>query len=184
MRRLEVKLQKELRSILNQEELMWYYSRARWLVDGDRNTKYYHMQTISRRKRNRINMLRDDNGNWITKHEELKDHVTKFYKALFARNNNWCNWKQTDINFLELSMDAIHQLGKDISIDEVKSALFSMKLWKEPEPDGFPVGFYQKAWDVVGVDLSKFVKETWQNPSSITDINRADICLIPKVDQP
>ncbi|XP_058778740.1 uncharacterized protein LOC131652797 [Vicia villosa] len=75
MRRLEYQLQRELSYILNQEELMWHQrSRTKWLVDGDRNTKFYHMQTVSRRKRNRILMLKNDDGDWISEQEDLKHH--------------------------------------------------------------------------------------------------------------
>lgn len=129
-------------------------------------------------------MLRYDNGKWITDHEELRDHVTYFYKTLFACNKNWCNWKQTDINFPELGTDEIHYLSKEISIEEVKSALFSMKPWKAPGPYGFLAGLYQRAWDVLVVDLSEFVKETWKNPSRIAEINKTNICITLKIDHP
>ena len=60
MRRLEVQLQEELSRILNKEEVMWFqHSRTMWLSDGDRNTMYYHMKTLARRKRNKILMLKD-----------------------------------------------------------------------------------------------------------------------------
>lgn len=85
MRSLEHKVKKELSRILNQEELIWYQrSRTKWLVDGDRNIKFYHMQTIARRKRNRIIMLKDQNGEWISDQEDLKRHVTTFYMKLFC----------------------------------------------------------------------------------------------------
>lgn len=46
MKTLEKKLHLELNFILKQGEIMW---RTKWLVDGDRNTKYYHLKTINRR---------------------------------------------------------------------------------------------------------------------------------------
>ncbi|XP_058762592.1 uncharacterized protein LOC131635973 [Vicia villosa] len=64
--KLEKKLQEELKTILRQEELMWFQrSRTKWLVDGDRNTKYYHLQTVKIRRKNKILMLKDESGNWI-----------------------------------------------------------------------------------------------------------------------
>ncbi|GAU13502.1 hypothetical protein TSUD_127990 [Trifolium subterraneum] len=49
MGRLEDKLQNELSTILKKEELMWFQrSRAKWLIDGDRNTRYYHIKTRNR----------------------------------------------------------------------------------------------------------------------------------------
>jgi hypothetical protein len=63
LKRLEQRLQRELNDILRKEELMWYQrSRAKWLQDGDRNTRYYHLKTVSRRRRNNIIMLKNDSG--------------------------------------------------------------------------------------------------------------------------
>ncbi|MCH96001.1 hypothetical protein A2U01_0016984, partial [Trifolium medium] len=63
LRRLERKLHEELNDILKKEELMWFQrSRSKWLTDGDRNTKYYHIKTVSRRRKNNILMLKDGDG--------------------------------------------------------------------------------------------------------------------------
>jgi len=67
---------------------------------------------------------------------------------------------------------------------EVKRAVFSTSPWKAPGPDGFPAGFYQKSWGIVGKSVSDFVRIVWHNPQLLKDINYTDICLIPKVDQP
>ncbi|XP_019433194.1 PREDICTED: uncharacterized protein LOC109340077 [Lupinus angustifolius] len=56
--RFERALRKEYDDILFQEELLWYQkSRENWVQFGDRNTKFFHMQTIVRRKRNKIHGL-------------------------------------------------------------------------------------------------------------------------------
>jgi hypothetical protein len=66
LRELENKLQKKLSEILKKEELMWFQrSRAKWLMYGDKNTRYYHLKTVSRRRRNNIVTLKDKHGKWI-----------------------------------------------------------------------------------------------------------------------
>ncbi|CAL9020979.1 unnamed protein product [Prunus brigantina] len=40
-------------------------SRLKWLQEGDRNTKFFHLTTIIRRRRNRIERLKDDKGVWV-----------------------------------------------------------------------------------------------------------------------
>lgn len=56
---LEKELQQQLTLTLYQEECIWYQkSRGRWIVDGDRNIKYYHSKTIIRIRKNRIVTLR------------------------------------------------------------------------------------------------------------------------------
>ncbi|GAU28913.1 hypothetical protein TSUD_59250 [Trifolium subterraneum] len=99
---LEAKLQKELAHILKVEELMWYQrSRARWLVDGDRNTRYYHLKTITRRRHNKISMLRDMNGGWVEEVDVLKQMA-----------NN--------ISFPRLSDDEVQQISVEIDEEEIK----------------------------------------------------------------
>lgn len=63
LRKLDIKLRKELEEILYQEELLWFQkSREQWIKSGDRNTSYYHSSTIVHRARNKVETLRDDNG--------------------------------------------------------------------------------------------------------------------------
>ncbi|PNX94494.1 ribonuclease H, partial [Trifolium pratense] len=183
--KLEAELQKELAHILKAEELMWFQrSRARWLVDGDRNTRYYHLKTITRRRQNKILMLRDSNGEWIEDADALKQMANDFYKALFSNNEHDVQWQPTNISFPRLSDDEVQEISGEIDDEEIKRAVFSMSPWKAPGPDGFPAGFYQKSWNIVGNSVCDFVKHIWYNPLLLREVNCTDICLIPKVDQP
>lgn len=62
--------------VLHQEEILWFQkSRLDALKDVDHNTKFFHLSTIIRRRRNRIDMLLDGEGNWISTPEEVKQLV-------------------------------------------------------------------------------------------------------------
>ncbi|CAK8578884.1 unnamed protein product [Lathyrus sativus] len=119
--KLEKKLQKELNYILGKEEIMWHQrSITEWLKGGDRNTKYYHFKTINRRRRNRITVLKDDNGVWIEDNEQLKELVNSFYRKLFALKYNWKVLHNTSISFLRLQESDLNNLKMHINDGEVK----------------------------------------------------------------
>lgn len=74
--------------ILQQEELSWFKkSRAQWLMDRDRNTYYYHSKMISRRCRNRILMIWDDDGHWINE-DKNQNSSELFLQKSFC----WSTW--------------------------------------------------------------------------------------------
>jgi hypothetical protein len=146
LRRLENKLQTELSVLLKQEELMWHQrSRARWLLDGDRNTKYYHLKTVQRRRKNNVTMLKDANGQWIEDVNQLQKLANEFYIKLFTEDNLVREWHQTPISYPLLTQDELQQLAAPITQEEVRSAVFNMHPWKAPGLGGFPAGFYQKS---------------------------------------
>jgi hypothetical protein len=154
LRGLEKKLQSELAEILKKEEMMWFQrSRAKWLMDGDRNTRYYHLKTINRRRYNNVIMLRNDFGEWVEDPVQLQSMVNNFYYDLFSKSNERWEWKQTDVTFPTLDRETFDMLGMPIEDQEVKKALFSMSPWKAPGPDGYPAGFYQQGWNVVGSSI-------------------------------
>ncbi|GAU45807.1 hypothetical protein TSUD_87100 [Trifolium subterraneum] len=185
LRNLEQKLQNKLAELLKQEELMWFQrSRAKWLADGDRNTLYYHLKATIRRRRNNIIMLRNSDKEWVEDPSTLHNMVTEFYKNLFSKPNEECEWFQTNITYPRLEVSSLAKLENVPDSEEIKYALFSMSPWKAPGPDGYPAGFYQQAWNIVGEGVVDFVKLAWQNPMMLENINCTDICLIPKVAQP
>lgn len=70
--RLEKELQNQYNEVLAQEELLQYQkSRKNWVKFGNKNTKFFHTQTIIQRRRNKITGL-DIGGNWRTNEGVLK----------------------------------------------------------------------------------------------------------------
>lgn len=55
----------------------------KWLREGDRNTTFFHQSTISRRRRNKIVRLRDDEGEWVVGERDITRVVYSFYRNLF-----------------------------------------------------------------------------------------------------
>ena len=70
---------------MRQEEILWHQkSRTKRITNRDRNIDHYHTKTIVHRSRNKINMLRNSEGRWIDRKEELLEMITGFYKNLFG----------------------------------------------------------------------------------------------------
>ena len=62
--KLEAKWRRDLDEVLNQTDTLWFQkSRTEAIRDGDRNTRYYYLSTIMRRKLNRIEALQDAQDN-------------------------------------------------------------------------------------------------------------------------
>ena len=71
---LESQLQQDLEHVLDQERDLWLLkSMVNWMIQGDRNTSFYHMSTLTRRKRNHIASVKDERGEWITNEREVME---------------------------------------------------------------------------------------------------------------
>ncbi|XP_019451752.1 PREDICTED: uncharacterized protein LOC109353844 [Lupinus angustifolius] len=77
----------EYEGVLHEEELLWFQkSRSKWLIYGDRNTRFFHASTVIRRRRQNISILQDEEGNWIHEREELEIMATTFFKKLYTED--------------------------------------------------------------------------------------------------
>lgn len=56
-------------------------------MEGDRNTKFFHVSIIIRRKRNKIDRLKID-GDWCDDPDLISNHNINYYNHLFASHNN------------------------------------------------------------------------------------------------
>ncbi|KAF7835740.1 ribonuclease H [Senna tora] len=165
-RLLEKELRLELDETLNQEEVLWFQkSRELWVKHGNKNTKFFHTQTLVRRKRNKIEGLFIDNI-WCTDNEKLEHEVSKFFKSLFQEEVS--STSSFEIEELQrLSPDeAIAMMGK-VTKEEVWGAVKSMKAYKAPGPDGFQPFFYQKYWSVVGDTVFELVRDAFKSGATV-----------------
>ncbi|XP_072054452.1 uncharacterized protein [Arachis hypogaea] len=151
----EEELRAEYNIVLAQEELLWYQkSRDQWVRYGDRNTSFFHMQTILRRKSNKVHGLLVSDGSWSDDPEVLQREVVHFFKNIF------CSTEPVEVNCMgeismsSLSQDACDNLSKPVTMLEVKEALDNMSSFKAPGLDGFQVFFFKEYWDVVGHEAS------------------------------
>ena len=55
---------------------------------------------------------------------------------------------------------------------------------KAPGPDGFPVQFFQRHWEVCGADVTKAVLRIVKGEETAESINETILVLIPKVKNP
>jgi len=142
---LEKELQQEYNHILFQEEMLWYQkSREQWVKFGDKNTSFFHAQTIIRRKRNRIHRLQLSNGIWTSDSSILQEEAQKYFKNFFCGHQHSPN--NTFHEGAPPTIDDIEKLSltKPITKNEVFTSLNSMKPYKAPDLDGFHCIFFKQ----------------------------------------
>ncbi|GKU94254.1 hypothetical protein SLEP1_g7776 [Rubroshorea leprosula] len=181
---LEKELTQEYQLLLKYEEDLWFLkSRTQWILDGDRNTKFFHVSTIKRRSYNRIMGLKDLHGNWSYDPEGIHNIVLSYFKDLYTSS--------LDHSFHDSFKDIVRGPIIDYSEwefliappsdAEIWLAVKSMKSWKAPGPDGLHVGFFQKFWDLIKSKLCAEVRLAFSNGVMPDTWSQSLIALIPKI---
>lgn len=81
--------------------------------------------------------------------------------------------------------DEVHDsLDYEVSVGEIKAALWSMKAFKVPGADGLHVGFFQRFWLIVGDSVIKEVQKIFKDKVVPEYLNRMHIAFIPKLQGP
>ena len=128
-------------------------SRARWLEEGERPTKYFFNLEKKNISNNTIKELKTKDGVYVNSNKEILEEQYKFYNQLYEADNiNEENIKKylSNINNLNiLNENEVKLLEGEISENECKIALKNMKLNKSPGSDGIPVEFYLTFWEDV-----------------------------------
>ena len=172
--------------MLNQIETFWLQkSRVEAIRDGDRNTRFYHLSTIVRRRVNRIEALQDVNGNWYLETEGVKHMVRDYVLRLYTDDNDqYRPYTLPSGRFPLLEPEVLHQIEAPFTATEVKTAIFEMGALKAPGPDGFQALFYQRFWDLIGSSLRDLVLGVLNGREFPEELNKTFIVLIPKIDNP
>ncbi|KAL0848127.1 hypothetical protein Bca101_021374 [Brassica carinata] len=174
-------LRKELSEEYYNEEIFWKQkSRLDWLKAGDMNTKFFHATTKNRRAQNHIHSLVDANGKEWFEEIDLGRIAEDYFKSLFASEDVGIQLREWEDITPKISQPQNEELLKEVTVEEVKRAVFETNPQKCPGPDGMSAYFYQHFWESVGGDLTEMVKEFFRSGKLEEGINKTSICLIPK----
>ena len=183
--KLGARLRKELDTVLQQEELLWFQkARVEWLKDGDRNTTFFHLSTIVRRWRTTITAIKNDADHWVYDKKEIQHVMVDYFSKLFMDEGTPTEYAIPSGVCTELSSTDWDNLNRPYSKCDIDFVVKNMGAMKAPGPDGFQAIFYQKNWDIVSPSVYETVLSILDGKGLPPGINETFLVLIPKVDKP
>jgi len=156
-------------------------ARKEWLVNGDRNSRFFQQSANARRKRKLVMKIKDDCGVWIDDHKLIADKFTAdFNQRYLSTHRNPRVLPDLGLSKLITDLDN-DELIKPPNLEEVRTTLFSIDSFKTLGPDGFGAGFFKNYWHIIKKDFFNGVSEFFTNCKMLKEINHTFITLIPKV---
>ena len=153
-------LKSELVQAYKDEELYWkQICKDRWAVKGDLNTKYYHASVKTNKSRKRIVKLVDNRGQEQFSEAAKGQVATNYFKNLFKSSASG-DFSTLFEGFASRVTDAMNEdMSREVSTEEVKDVVFSIKASSASGPDGMTGLFFQRYWSIIGDQVTKEVQE-------------------------
>ncbi|GJW74863.1 hypothetical protein Tco_0134233 [Tanacetum coccineum] len=107
-------------------------AHVKWDIEGDENSKFFHGLINQKRRNQMINGIMVE-GNWITNPCLIKDAFLQFYKRKFQAQDS------------------------QVTLEEIKEAVWDCGSSKAPGPDGYSFVFVKKYWGTIQKDLYCFI---------------------------
>lgn len=168
--------------IRTKESIIRQKSRARWIQEGDYNTRYFHNFMKSRQRRNYIPELVVQ-GKTIADVELIKEEIQKHFSCLFSEQSPNRPFLDS-LCFDQLSTPQNETLIAPFTETEVRDIIFQSDGNKSPGPDGFNLNFFKATWNIIKEDIMGFFKEFHLNASLPKALTSSFLALIPKVKNP
>ena len=102
-----------------------------------------------------IKELKLDDGNIITKPEEILEVMRRFYQSLYNKKDikslSDSKFSEFPKKFNKLSDVEKASLDSDITIEELEKHVFNNGANKSPGPDGYTNEFYKTLWTKIKI---------------------------------
>ncbi|GKA17175.1 RNA-directed DNA polymerase, eukaryota [Tanacetum coccineum] len=154
-------------------------TKIRWHVEGDENSKFFHGMLNKTRSMNNIRGIMD-NGKWTDEPSEVKKEFFQYFSERFCESVP--NGVSIDKDFPKsLSKESQEDIERNITLEEIKKAVWECGTDKSPGPDGYSFGFYRRYWNIINNDVVKAVQWFFNHGEFPEGCNSHFIALIPKI---
>ena len=180
-RNLRASLKTKLLGFAAIERIRWRQkSRLLGIKVNDANTKLFHLRANGRRRKNHIPTLVGQQGA-KSEHKEKEKILFDHFQGLLGnmQPRRFC----LNESFLELPTPQLQHLDCQVTMEDIKVAIWSLHGEKAAGPDGFIGNFFKACWDLVKIDLLKALEQIFHLKGDTWNLlNTAHLVLIPKKD--
>ncbi|GJW91789.1 RNA-directed DNA polymerase, eukaryota, reverse transcriptase zinc-binding domain protein [Tanacetum coccineum] len=168
----------------DEEKILFQKAKVKWLSVRDRNNAYFHKTIKSRQQRNRIDAVCDKNGRRF-KGNDVAEQFIKHFQQFLGESRHVEPISDMDTLFqCKLNSVEAEYMVREVSNEEIKTAMFQIDDNKAPGLDGYSATFFKKSWNIVGNDVCLAVKEFFETGKILREINSTLIALVPKIQTP
>ena len=182
---LVANVRREINDLLDDEEIYWSQrAKELWLKEGDKNTKFFHAQASEKRKQNTIMGIWDSHGKWCNERDSTAQVAIDYFEDIYKTTSPTQIREVTIAIPARVTEEMNESLNKNFTREEVATALKQMHPIKAHGPDGMSAIFFQKYWNIVGCSIANMVLNVLNGNMSMASLNRTNIALIPKINNP
>jgi hypothetical protein len=151
-------------------------SRALWLKEGDKSSKFFHRIANSHRNTNTIDKL-NINGITSTCQDEIREHISQFYEQLYLEDGY--HRPQLDgIHFYAISREEAKWLERLFDEEDIFTVVQGFNGDKALGPDGFSLAFFFR---IVGVLCGWRYWQFVRNFISTVSLNVVSMLLLSRL---
>ncbi|KAI0510194.1 hypothetical protein KFK09_010794 [Dendrobium nobile] len=173
----------KLSALHEQEEIYWQQkATTRFLVEGDRNTKFFHTMYNKKRVKNYIFKILDKDGRILEDENSIINSGVEHFRSIFNSNFTSSAIENPYIVPNCISDSENFMLTKPPLEEEIWNIMQTMNLESVAGPDGFTIKFFVNTWHITKVDIIEAVNEFFSGKPYIKFFSSTNIVLIPKKD--
>lgn len=164
-----------------ENELPCHKARMNWTKEGNGNYAFYHAVIREKKKRQLIQITREDES--VTTHvAEIGLLAQDYFSNLFTASPYHLDQGVFDIQAAISEYD--NQLSLSLpTMEETREAINQMNPASSPGNDEYTGYFYTACWETIRDDLCAFVHDFFKGAYVSREISASILILIPKISE-
>nr|GFB66899.1 RNA-directed DNA polymerase, eukaryota [Tanacetum cinerariifolium] len=136
-------------------------AKIKWSIEGEENSSFFHRMLNKKRNQSNIRGIMVD-GVWK---EQPNDVKKEFLNHFQERLDKPVERRVTiDMSYSRsISSEQRDELEREVTIEEIKTALWNCGTDKSSGPDGFTFNFYRQFWSTIDKDVYAAVNHFFIN---------------------
>ena len=159
-------------------------SKAQWVEQGEKNTKYFLSVEKRNYKAKHIIKLKVGNDKYVTSPKDILQVQKDFYEKLYCKTEITEDFDSFFLkNLPKLSNQNLIITENELTLAELSMSVKNMKTGKSPGSDGLTTDFYKFFWSDLNNLVFDSLNTAYEHMLMSEEQRRAVLRLIPKKDK-